>query len=175
MENSSVGSKTERQTIERIGRKLKRLRRVLAQPPPSDRAQARQMFLHLAKIKEIQGNLHNDISALSCLLAGCYLSKRHTLGDTNFLAKHQNTAGPDMDDRTSGGKRVVGEIKTMIPLYHGEFGEAQHEAILEDLAKLRSCRAHHKYFFVTSSAAYKAMRDPFYHRYLKGFKLIRLV
>jgi hypothetical protein len=69
---------------------------------------------------------------------------------------------------------VIGELTTVVPVYPEEFGSAQDEGVLDDIAKLRRSRAAFKYLFVTSAGAYRALRDNYYRRHLRGVRVVLL-
>jgi hypothetical protein len=82
--------------LERIRVRLSDLRGYLAGMTLSDQNHVSDFFKALAKIKEIQGNINNDLSYLACLLANNYLEKRLGLSDFDAAAKPQGAPGLDM-------------------------------------------------------------------------------
>lgn len=121
---------------------------------------ARFMLKQLVAVKQLQRNIHNDMSMLACILAKEYLTSRHHLRPYCAIGKHQNSPGLDVDCGTMSGQRVVAEIKTTTPAGDEDFGSAQYDEIEKDLDRLRSTEAKHKYFFVTDREAYELMQDP---------------
>lgn len=68
------------------------------------------------------------------------------------------TSGLDIDETTLEGERVVGEVKTTIPVGRDKLGAAQKAGMRKDFAKLRAAEAAHKYFFVTEEQAFDVVR-----------------
>ena len=129
--------------------------------PPCDGQPCEQWLSYLTSYKVLLGNLSNDVSAVACLLAKAYLEARHDLPPFEILSKPQGAAGHDVDVRTTGGERIVGEVKTTIPYNGPDFGASQDKEVRKDFDKLAAARADFKYFFVTDQRAFAAIKHKF--------------
>jgi hypothetical protein len=128
----------------------------LAEPP-----EPKAWVQFLAKLREIQGNVSNDVSFAATLMAKEYLSRK--FGVTFDAAKKpQGPAGIDIDIPTNSGERVIGEIKTTVPYHRQDFGAEQAKNFKGDFVKLASTTAMHKFLFVTDTRAYIALQKPKY-------------
>ncbi len=110
----------------------------------------------LNQIKTIQGNINNDISLLTTLLAKDYLQNRFDLPPLDFAEKPQGAPGLDVDLITKNGMRVIAEIKSTVP-YSGarnDLGAQQKSSFLKDFEKLNKETADNKFFFVTDQETY---------------------
>src|SRR3954454_15358867 len=83
---------------------------VCGKTPAND--EVRTWFAYLSVIKELQGNAHNDLSFLACLLAKRHLVEHHGPLTFDVSAKAQGAPGLDLDLRTPDGRRIIGEVKT---------------------------------------------------------------
>ncbi len=108
-------------------------------------------------IKQIQGNLSNDLSFVACLMAKRYLAQHHGVSDFDAAAKAQGAPGVDIDVRVTDGPRIVGEIKTTDPYLPNDFGAQQKLKFREDFAKLNKIPADVKYLFVTEVRTYEIL------------------
>lgn len=77
--------------LDRIRSRLSDLRAHLTGLTLSDENHVSEFFKALAKIKEIQGNINNDLSYLACFLAKRYLEARLGLTDFDAAAKPQGS------------------------------------------------------------------------------------
>jgi hypothetical protein len=112
-------------------------------------------FEFIAQIRAIQGNISNDQSFLSTLLAKAYLMRRFKLAEFDAAEKAQGAPGLDIDVVTETGERIVGQIKTTIPYGKRDLGAQQKRAFREDFAKLNAAQAPYKFFFVTSRMTFE--------------------
>jgi hypothetical protein len=133
------------------------------------------LFKHLGRISSISGNLSNGRSFGACLLAKRYLKNRFKLEELDVGEKAQGAKGPDIDAKTTDGKRLLAEIKTTVPyeLARSDFGAKQRTELRKDWKKLREAKAHHKFFFLTDRDAYTIVQKK-YHKELSGIELILL-
>jgi hypothetical protein len=116
-------------------------------------------FEFIAQIRAIQGNISNDQSFLSTLLAKAYLMRRFNLAEFDAAEKAQGTPGLDIDVSTEIGERIVGEIKTTIPYGMRDLGAQQKRTFREDFAKLNAAEARYKFFFVTSRKTFEIVQQ----------------
>jgi hypothetical protein len=152
----------ERAAIRNVPGRVRALRAfVRDHEPPDHTAPAAAWFRYLAKLKAVQGNLHNLSSLPACLIAKDYLSARLPMAPFDVAQKPQAAPGLDIDAATSDGRRVIGELKTTVPYGVVRLGAAQHKAIATDIAKLRAKAADHKFLFVTDPQTKKAVERAF--------------
>ena len=149
-------------SLQRTATRLDHLRAFLHdQRPPSVGTSPQEWFAYLAEFKAILGNFSNDLSLVSCLMAKDYLTDRLQLPPFDVAEKAQGASGLDIDERTTTGERVIGEIKTTTPYQKIRFGAAQITALRKDFAKLQANDAAHKYMFVTDVTAFDALKRGF--------------
>ena len=130
-------------------------------------------FAYLSVFKELQGNMHNELSFLVCILAKQRLVAQHGPLAFDASAKAQGAPGLDIDVRTADGSRIVAEIKTTEPYKLRDFGANQESAFKKDFAKLQSTDASVKYLFVTSKRAHEVLCAK-YAGDLNGISLVLL-
>lgn len=106
------------------------------------------LFAFLSELREIQGNLSNDVSFAATLMAKAYLLPKFGL-TFDAAEKAQGAPGLDIDVMAPDGSRVVGEIKTTVPYQGNDFGAQQAASFKKDFAKLTSAQAKHKFLFIT--------------------------
>jgi hypothetical protein len=156
MSPRTIGEQT---AIAAIGDRLDRLTSHLRDSPrPSSGSSASEWFSFLASMKAIVGNSDNDASLIAGLMARDYLSRRLTMAPYCAAAKAQGAPGLDIDERTSTGERVIGEIKTTEPYKPNDLGAQQKTTFRKDFAKLNDADAPHRFFFVTSRRTFELMR-----------------
>ena len=132
------------------------------------------LFNFLSALRQIQGNVSNDVSFAATLLAKAYLLSR--FGITFCAAeKPQGAPGIDIDVIAPDGSRVVAEIKTTVPYQATDFGAQQATAFKKDFIKLAGAVAKHKFLFVTDSKAYAALMKPKYLGQVPGVCIVNLV
>jgi hypothetical protein len=120
-------------------------------------------FEFVAGIRDIQGNVSNDQSFLATMLAKRYLMSRFELADFDAAEKAQGAPGLDVDARTVGGNRIVGEIKTTVPYGNNDLGAQQKTTFQKDFKKLNEAEATHKFFFVTSRRTFEIVQVRYAH------------
>ncbi len=132
-------------------------------------------FEFMIQIRIIQGNTSNELSFLACLLAKNYLSKRFEISEFDAAAKKQGAAGLDIDLITAEGKRVVAEIKTIIPYSEAknDLGAQQKASFKKDFDKLNKAKADNKFFFVTDLKTYNIMKQR-YANSIPGVEIVLL-
>ena len=159
----------------RVVEKLNELFQYLAstkislEQPPSD------WYRHLNTIKQIQGNLNNDVSFIATLLAKLYIESKYGAIDFDAARKPQGAPGLDVDIKLPNGDRLVGEIKTTTPYNGPDFGAQQKASFETDFAKLSQAVAEHKYMFVTEESAFQILCKPKYAAKLAGVQIVQLV
>lgn len=128
----------------------------------------------LATLRQIQGNLSNDVSFAATLMAKEFLSSR--FGVTFDAAeKPQGAPGIDIELQLPDGKRLAAEIKTTVPYQANDFGAQQAASFKKDFAKLSLASADHKFLFVTDARAYSALLKPKYLKFIPGVSIVNLV
>jgi len=116
------------------------------------------LYSYLGRLKAIQGNTNNDVSLVACLMAKEYLNGHLDMKPFDAASKPQGAAGLDMDERTTAGARVVGEIKTTMPYGPSDLGAAQKSSFEKDFKKLNGAAAARRFFFVTERRTFELMR-----------------
>lgn len=158
MELATNESASLQRTIDRLDR-LREFLQTHESPTLSTSPQV--WFEYLAEVKAILGNFSNDLSLVSCLMAKQYLSGRLSLAPFDAAQKAMGASGLDIDERTTTGERVIGEIKTTNPFLQTRFGAAQITALRKDFAKLQLNEADHKFMLVTNVEAFEALKRDF--------------
>jgi hypothetical protein len=115
-----------------------------------------EWLTYLIGIKDILGNLNNDVSFTATLLIKTFLLNRFQIDDFDASAKLQGAPGIDVEAKTKAGQIIVGELKTTKP-YQPGFGAAQRTSILKDLTRLSQSLADYRFMFVIDSGAYDAL------------------
>jgi hypothetical protein len=151
-----------------------RVREFLLSTELADSPAPKDLFQFLAMLREIQGNLSNDVSFAATLLAKEYLSAKF---DVTFDAaeKPQGAKGIDIDIQSPSGERIVAEIKTTVPYRDSDFGEQQRASFKKDFVKLAAATAMHKFLFVTDSRAYLALQKQKYLEQIPGVHVVNLI
>jgi hypothetical protein len=167
-------SPRESVSCDRIRHKEKGLREFLSKNNLLEPMGAHQWLGYLTEIKDILGNINNDIGFIATLLVKAYLERR--FGVTNFDAsgKPQGASGIDIQAVSSDGKAVAGELKTTKP-YQPGFGAQQRAMILKDLARLAASAADHRFMFVTDAEAYRTLCGSSFASRAPGVELVDLV
>lgn len=70
---------------------------------------------YLTGIKNLLGNISNDLGFVATILVKHYLAERFAITDFDAAAKAQGAAGVDIEARTAGGQTIIGELKTTKP------------------------------------------------------------
>lgn len=166
----------ESRYLEQLRTRLARLRSYLDEALLPADATPERWYRYVAEIRAIQGNVSNDLSFIATLLAKQYLSTRFAIVDFDASTKAQGAPGLDIDVRTAGGARVIGEIKTTVPYAgaRGDLGAAQKTTFQKDFDKLNREVAEHKFFFVTNETTYRLVRAK-YATYIPGVDIVLLV
>jgi hypothetical protein len=87
--------------------------------------------------------------------------------------KPQGSPGLDIDETTSEGKRIIGELKTTYPYKEKDLGANQKANFIKDFEKLQHNEADYKYFFLTEIKTFDIVRSKYSH-HLKGIHLVLL-
>lgn len=140
-----------------------------------EKCDADELFTHLKSLSSVAGNLNNANSFGGCLLAKHYLQKRFKGIELDVSAKPQGANGPDIDVKTSDGKRILAELKTTVPYQKNkkDFGANQRVSLRKDWAKLRDADADYKFFFLTDSDAFRIVNQK-YANEVAGIEVILL-
>jgi hypothetical protein len=154
----------EREAVQGMLDRITTLARFLAQGPVPENADSGVLYRYLARMKEIQGNTDNGVSLVACLMAKEYLTRHLDMQPFDVAAKPQGAAGLDIDQRTTAGARVVGEIKTTMPYGANDLGNAQRSMFEKDFRKLNAAAAVHRFFFVTERRTFELMRGKYASR-----------
>ncbi len=168
-------TENESDSLQRTIDRLEQLRQFLDahELPHADTPPHVWFIKYLADMKAIQGNVNNDLSFVSCLLAKDYLLQRFEIPSFDVALRSQSANGLDIDERTMAGERIIGEIKTTTPHYAVKFGAAQTVSLKKDFRKLQKHQAEHKFMFVTDDMAFSVIARSFCSD-LRGVKLVCL-
>lgn len=158
-----------------VREKLSSLKSYLAKQSVHDEQSPGSWYHHLNQIKQILGNINNDVSFIATLLAKLYLHKKFGLIEFDAAEKPQGAPGLDIDIWLSQKARIVGEIKTTTPYNGPEFGAQQKTSFEKDFAKLAAVDAKYKFMFVTEDTSFKILCRPTYAAKLSGVKVVQLV
>lgn len=163
----------ERAGLLEIAKGIAELRTYLASHPDPSPTDVRKWFEFVGGIRAIQGNVSNDASLLASILAREYLVTQANATAYDAAAKAQGAAGLDIDERTSDGRRIVGEIKTTVSHHANDLGAEQRKNFFKDFAKLTMAQAHAKYFFLTDRRTFEIVRKR-YSGHLPGVTVVLL-
>lgn len=106
-------------------------------------------------------------------MAHDYLVANWPIAPFDVVSKPRGANGFDIDTVTVAGERVVGEIKTTLPLHITRFGSNQLTGMRKDLDKLHRAGAALRFLFVTEPTAYEALRKQL-ATHLEGVELVCL-
>jgi hypothetical protein len=133
----------------------------------------KQWLIYLVGIKSALGNLNNDVSFVSTLLAKEFLFERFAINDFDAGKKPQGAPGIDIEATTTDGRTIAGELKTTTP-YQPGFGAAQRTSILKDINRLAQTRADYRFMFVVDGDSYRTIcGKPFASR-MPGVEVVNL-
>ncbi len=156
-----------------IAGRMARLRGYLNDNALGEPPEPTAWYTFLSTLRQIQGNLSNDVSFVATLLAKRYLQSKFGV-DFDAAEKPQGAPGIDIDVETSEGHRIVAEIKTTVPYQASDFGAQQAASFKKDFAKLAASEATHKFLFVTDSRAFSALQRPKYTKLMPGVRIVHL-
>jgi hypothetical protein len=146
----------EQKYVDKIAAALDELQTYLSKHGSSKRWNQSKWFLHLAKIKSIQGNFNLNLHFLACVLAKRFLNNSHCFNKSLDVGnKPQGAAGVDILVTTANREKIAAEVKTTTPYGKSDFGAQQKESFLKDFKKLKKAKADFKYLFVTDPKAYE--------------------
>jgi hypothetical protein len=173
-QSASDFTPNERRQVKAILNRILELTRFLSETQIPTEPDARFMYTYLARMKQIQGNTDNGVSLIACLMAKEYLCRRWEMAAFDIGLKPQGAPGLDIDERTTTGLRVVGEVKTTVP-YQGprDLGSAQKAAFEKDFQKLNTTEAAHRFFFVTERSTFDVIRARYASR-IPGVEVVLL-
>ena len=133
----------------------------------------REIYRYIVEIKNIQGNINNSISYISCLLAKEYLIRNLNLKNIDVSIKPQSANGLDIDEILDNGKRIIAEIKTIFPYGENDFGAAQKKSFMNDFKKLNDTNADYKYLFITEKKSFDIIMKK-YNYYIQNINIVFL-
>jgi len=152
---------------------MSRMREFLNEKALVEPAEPAEWYAFLSALRQIQGNLSNDVSFIATLLAKRYLRSKFGV-DFDAAEKPQGAPGIDIDVQTSDGHRIVAEIKTTVPYQASDFGAQQAASFKKDFVKLAASSATHKFLFVTDSRAFSALQKSKYTKLMPGVRIVHL-
>lgn len=152
--------------------KDKALRLYLAANRLDDEDDPARWLAYLVGLKNLLGNVSNDLGFVATLLVKCYLADRFGI-DFDAAAKAQGAAGIDVEAQTADGHRIVGELKTTKP-YQPGFGAQQRTMMIKDLARLAASDADHRLMFVTDPDTFATLCKPSWSARAPGIEIIDL-
>jgi hypothetical protein len=165
----------ERKAVGRISDHIQRLSSFFAQnASPAGSATPQEWFAYLAGFKDELGNINNDISLISILLAKQYLMDHLDMVPFDVALKPQGAPGLDIDERTTAGERVVAEVKTTHPFKPDDLGAQQASSFNKDAHKLAAADATHKFFFVTDRKTFEVLKKAKYKAWFEGVRVVLL-
>ncbi len=129
---------------------------------------------YLTGIKNLLGNISNDLGFVATILVKRYLAERFAITDFDAAAKAQGAAGVDIEARTTGGKTIIGELKTTKP-YQPGFGAQQRTTIIKDLARLVASNADYRLMFVTDPDTFSTLCKPGWTARASGVEIVDIV
>ena len=140
----------------------------LADPP-----EPKVLFQFLAKLREIQGNVSNDVSFTATLMAKEYLSAKFGV---TFDAAEKPQGAPGIDIDVLTGLVSASSQKSRQPFRIKLQTSAQQAASFKkDFVKLTNATAMHKFLFVTDRCAYVALQKPKYLAQIHGVRVVNLI
>ncbi|WP_430789130.1 DUF7662 domain-containing protein [Virgibacillus flavescens] len=168
-------SNEEMNYIDSLSKKVDKVRSFLSNNMPSDffNENLIEQYESIKGFRRLIGNIDNDLSFLGCLLIKEFLNQRYSISGLNMGLKPQGSPGLDIDETTSDGKRIIGELKTTYPFKENDLGSNQKSNFIKDFEKLQHNKADYKYFFVTESKTFDIVQNK-YHQHLKGVNLVLL-
>ena len=161
----------EQRHVKAVGQKLKDVKALLDAAVLSETAPMSQWLSGLIAMKEIVGNPHNDVNTVACLMAKDYLCRKLAMQDYDALAKAHGAKGLNIDEQTVESQHVIAEIKTAGAFGHKDIRQPQRDAILEDLHRLYTAKADHKYFFVVDADIFAIIKRK-YSAHTPGIVLV---
>lgn len=170
----SIGSDSEERARAAILEKDRALRLYLAAHDLSVTDDPAVWLVYLTGIKNLLGNVSNDLGFIATLLVKLYLARRFGIADFDAAAKAQGAAGIDIEVRTADGQTVIGELKTTKP-YQPGFGAQQRAAIVKDLARLAAATADHRFMFVTDAGTFAILCKPSWAARAPGVEIVDLL
>jgi hypothetical protein len=132
-----------------------------------------QLLQYLISLKNVLGNINNDISFVASLLVKPFLRQRFGI-EFDAASKPQGAVGMDIECLMANGTRIVGEIKTTKP-YQPGFGANQKKEIQKDLRKLAASMAEHRFMFVTDAESYRTICGKAFASLAPGVEIVDLV
>lgn len=173
MEGKPVLTPGEAQALTWLATKTAELRSFLTTHPiPSETSELKEWYAFFVGMKDLLGNLNNDLSFIATVLAKQFLSQRHGPIEFDASAKSQSAPGLDIEFESPAG-RVVGEVKTVYPYNETDFGATQRDTFLVDFEKLRKATAAYKYLFVTEPQAFEVIGKK-YRSHAQGITVVSL-
>lgn len=156
-----------------IREKDKALRLYLAAHDPGTDGDPAFWLTYLTGLKNLLGNVSNDLGFVATLLIKRYLGERFGIADFDAAAKAQGAPGIDIEARTADGQSVIGELKTTKP-YQPGFGAQQRTMMIKDLARLAAADADHRLMFVTDPETFATLCKPSWAARAPGVEIVDL-
>jgi len=154
----------EQQHLEKQRQRLTELKAFLnTQPLPGDAAPTIEWLSYLLEMKSLLGHTHNATTVVATMLARDYLTSTLSMRPFDATTKPPGRPGLDIDEETTDGKRVIGEIKTTTP--YQEMGANQKTSLKKDFDRLELDSAAFKFFFVTDDSTYAFVRRKYALQY----------
>lgn len=153
--------------------KDKALRLYLAAHRFADEDDPAGWLVYLTGLKNLLGNVSNDLGFVATLLVKRYLAERFGVADFDAAAKAQGAAGIDVEAVTADGQRIIGELKTTKP-YQPGFGAQQRTMMIKDLVRLAAASADHRLMFVTDPETFATLCKPSWAARAPGVEIVDL-
>jgi len=166
-------TKNEENQLDNIILKVDKLKNYLNSFNINNNDELKNIYNYINEIKNIQGNINNSISYISCLLAKNYLINNFEIENIDVSLKPQSANGLDIDERLNNGERIICEIKTIYPYGENDFGAAQKDSFRKDFKKLNETSAEYKILFVTENKSFEILNKKYLNE-LKGIKIVLL-
>ena len=155
----------ERDNLAALIDRLMRLRALLLdRATPTHETTLQEWHDLLRSLKAIVGNSSNDMSFIAVLMAKDYLCRTLPMRSFDAGLKPQGASGPDIDELTTDGRRVIAEIKTTMPYNGPDLGAQQLATFKKDFDKLNTAVAELKFFFVTERSTFELMKRKYRSR-----------
>lgn len=128
---------------------------------------------YFKKLKVAIGDLHGHIHSLSVKVAKLHLSKLYP-DVSEWKTSEKYGSGIDVIGKDSDRIIVAAEVKTTARSEKESLGSQQRKKIKEDIDKLDSTDAQHKYLYVIDNKNKKAIAGILRNSGVKNIKLVNL-
>ena len=167
-------SPSELARCETISEKIDALREFLSDNALVKLINAREWVTYLASLRDILGNVSNDIGFVATLLVKGYLEQRFAITNFDASSKPQGASGIDIEATAGDGSSIHGELKTNKPV-QARFGGEQRKRMLNDLARLAASRADYRFMFVADAETYRIFSTGGFPARAPGVELLNLL